>query len=80
VKVSEGGGPWLRSENGFHGRQVWEFDPDDAGRHAGGARRSRQLSQDFSRHRFQSELLLIFRVKLEKYLCLAAGKNNFTVI
>jgi hypothetical protein len=76
VKVSEGGGPWLRSENGFHGRQVWEFDPGVAG----GARRSRQLSQDFSRHRFQSELLLIFRVKLEKYLCLAAGKNNFTVI
>nr|QQR13795.1 oxidosqualene cyclase 2 [Iris tectorum] len=28
LKVAEGGGPWMRSNNKFLGRQVWEFDPN----------------------------------------------------
>ncbi|XP_066389941.1 achilleol B synthase-like isoform X3 [Miscanthus floridulus] len=28
LKISEGGGPWIQTVSEFHGRQVWEFDPD----------------------------------------------------
>ncbi|RWW14077.1 hypothetical protein GW17_00022185 [Ensete ventricosum] len=27
LKIAEGGGPWLRTNNNHIGRQVWEFDP-----------------------------------------------------
>ncbi|CAL9106103.1 unnamed protein product [Musa textilis] len=27
LKIAEGGGPWLRTNNKHKGRQVWEFDP-----------------------------------------------------
>nr|XP_034606657.1 achilleol B synthase-like [Setaria viridis]TKV99878.1 hypothetical protein SEVIR_8G073383v2 [Setaria viridis] len=28
LKTSQGGGEWMQTLSGFHGRQVWEFDPD----------------------------------------------------
>ncbi|PWZ53469.1 Parkeol synthase [Zea mays] len=28
LKIGEGGGPWMQTASDFHGRQVWEYDPD----------------------------------------------------
>ncbi|KAM0851807.1 hypothetical protein ACQ4PT_052176 [Festuca glaucescens] len=50
LTTSEGGGPWLRSANGFLGRQVWEYDPD-TGTPDERAEVDR-LRADYTKHRF----------------------------
>ncbi|KAL6900887.1 hypothetical protein ACP4OV_005563 [Aristida adscensionis] len=60
LKISEGGGPWMQTVSGFHGRQVWEFDP------GAGTEQERQeverLRREFTENRFRrresSDLLL----------------------
>ncbi|XP_066358596.1 achilleol B synthase-like [Miscanthus floridulus] len=51
LKTSEGGGSWMQTVSGFHGRQVWEFDP------GAGTQEERnkveQLRREFTKNRFQ---------------------------
>ncbi|KAJ1276757.1 hypothetical protein BS78_05G239300 [Paspalum vaginatum] len=66
LKVSEGGGgPWLQTVSGFHGRQVWEFDPnagtDDERAHV--ERLRREFTENRFRRRESQDLLM--RMQLE---------------
>ncbi|KAJ1276779.1 hypothetical protein BS78_05G241200 [Paspalum vaginatum] len=60
LKVSEGGGPWLQTVSGFHGRQVWEFDPnagtDDERAHV--ERLRREFTENRFRRRESQDLLM----------------------
>jgi achilleol B synthase len=75
LKVSEGGGPWLRSSKGFIGREVWEFDPD-AGTPEERADVAR-LRENFTKNRFEKKVSedLLLRLQVTYPIIYPSIKN-----
>ncbi|XP_066370456.1 achilleol B synthase-like [Miscanthus floridulus] len=70
LKISEGGGPWMQTVSGFHGRQVWEFDPD-AGTDQERAKVEelrRQFTENRFRRRESQDLLMRMQFTGQKHL------------
>ncbi|GJN34300.1 hypothetical protein PR202_gb22949 [Eleusine coracana subsp. coracana] len=70
LKTSEGGGSWIQTVSGFHGRQVWEFDPEAGtkGERAEVERMRRNFTENRFRRKESQDLLM--RMQL-------AGQNHF---
>ncbi|XP_008661273.1 achilleol B synthase isoform X2 [Zea mays] len=70
LKIGEGRGPWMQTVSDFHGRQVWEYDPD-AGTEE---ERSKveQLRREFTENRFRrresQDLLMRMQLTGQKHL------------
>jgi hypothetical protein len=70
LNTSEGGGPWMQTVSGFHGRQVWEFDA------GAGTQEERnkveQLRREFTENRFQRRESQDLLMRMQVYIYMDA--------